>query len=117
MSRENDIRAQMIDLGIYRQAFDPVIHKLCIQERELSRAMKAWKASSPNDFESPLYAVILKQRDAIAKLEDRLGLSPKALKTLQRQQPQEADTVAPSNGNAAFSAILDKIREAATGEP
>lgn len=114
MSKEQEIRSQLLELGVYRPAFDGVIHRLCVQERELSRAMKAWKAASPNDYESPLYAVILKQRDAISKLEDRLGLSPKALRTLQKQTSgQEADTAAPANGNAAFGALLDQLREAA----
>ena len=46
-SKEAKYRRQLESLGVYDEAFDPAIHVLCIQERELSRAMKAWKATAP----------------------------------------------------------------------
>ena len=48
MAKEQQYIQQLTDLGVYDPAFDGAIHVLCIQERELSRAMKAWKATAPD---------------------------------------------------------------------
>lgn len=120
MAKEADYRAMLIDLGIYRPAFDAEIHTLCVLERELSRTMKAWKATAePNkapSTEHPLYDVISRQRKDILTHRDALGLTPKALQRLLRQShSQEAQSPAPSTGNAAFSSMMDQLREAANG--
>ena len=120
MAKEQTYKQQLIELGVYNPAFDSVIHKLCIQERELSRAMKAWKATAqPNEaplITDPLYAEISKLRRDILARQDALGLTPKALQRLRRQNVQAAqssEAAAPvSTGNAAFSQLLNSFKEA-----
>lgn len=123
MAKEAEYKAILIDLGIYRPAFDAEIHTLCVLERELSRTMKAWKATAPPkqapSTEHPLYEVISRQRKDILTHRDALGLTPKALQRLLRQShSQENQAPAPSTGNAAFSSLMDQLREAANdGNP
>ena len=121
MAKEQAYKQQLIELGVYNPAFDSVIHMLCIQERELSRAMKAWKATASNPKEAPLitdplYAEIAKLRRDILARQDALGLTPKALQRLRRQNiqaTQSSEAAAPvSTGNAAFSQLLNSFKEA-----
>ena len=53
MAKEQQYIQQLTDLGVYDPAFDGAIHVLCIQERELSRAMKEWKATAPDPKTAP----------------------------------------------------------------
>ena len=83
MSKETQYAEQLRSLGIYDPAFDGAIHILCIQERELSRAMKAWKATAPSPKDAPsitdpIYAEISKLRRDILARQDALGLTPRA---------------------------------------
>ena len=118
MSKEAEYRQQLTDMGIYHPAFEGEIHALCILERELSRTMKAWKATAGKgqapDPTDPIYEVIQKQRRDILAHRDALGLTPKALKRLQRQTGQP-DAQSPSSGSSAFGRLLDQIVEAASG--
>ena len=118
-SKEAQYQALLQELGVYSPAFDPVIHMLCIQERELSRAMKAWKATAEKDeaplITDPLYAEIAKLRRDILARQDALGLTPKALLRLRRQAPSADSSPAPSTGNQVFSDLMDRIKEAAGG--
>ena len=119
MAKEADYRAMLIDLGIYRPAFDAEIHTLCVMERELSRAMKAWKATAPDkntapSVEDPIYEVICKMRRDILQHRDSLGLTPKALQRLRRGMAQAPnDEAVTGTASPAFSALMDRIREAA----
>ena len=117
-SKEAQYTKQLQALGVYDPAFDPVIHMLCIQERELSRAMKAWKATaaSPKDaplITDPLYSEISKLRRDILARQDALGLTPKGCQRLRRQQSRSAGA-APISGtpNRGFAALMDRIKEA-----
>lgn len=116
MSKERQYIEQLKNLGVYDPAFDGAIHILCIQERELSRAMKAWKATaaSPKDAPSiadPLYAEISKLRRDILARQDALGLTPKGLQRLKKQMVPTGDTTPPSAaGNQALAQLLDGIR-------
>ena len=115
MSKEKEIQEQLTALGVYDPAFDPEIHTLCVMQRELSRAMKLWKATAPDkdtppSVEHPLYDVICKMRRDILQHRDSLGLTPKALQRLRRGMADEAVT---GTASPAFSALMDRIREAA----
>lgn len=115
MSRENDYKAQLTDLGIYHPAFDPVIHELCIQERELSRTMKAFKAAG-SDPTGDLYKVILQQRKLIRDYRDSVGLSPKGFQRLRKASSAEQTSASVAGtANPGFSALLDQIRASAHG--
>ena len=120
MSKETQYKQQLQALGVYDPAFDGAIHILCIQERELSRAMKAWKATAAKDespsITDPLYAEISKLRKDILARQDALGLTPKGLQRLRRQTaPPSESAPAPASGNAAFGDLLNAMRDKANG--
>ena len=119
-SKETTYKLQLESLGVYDPAFDPAIHVLCIQERELSRAMKAWKATAPGKDESPLitdplYAEISKLRRDILARQDALGLTPKGLQRLRKNAPPAAADATPIAGtpNQGFANLMNQIKEAA----
>ena len=119
MAKEATYKQQLMDLGVYDPAFDPAIHVLCIQERELSRAMKAWKATAAKDaaplITDPLYAEISKLRRDILARQDALGLTPKGLQRLRKNAAPSSSDAAPIAGtpNQGFAALMNSIREAA----
>ncbi len=118
MAKETVYQQQLKDLGVYDPAFDPAIHVLCIQERELSRAMKAWKATVPKNtapsITDPLYVEISKLRRDILARQDALGLTPKGLQRLRKNAAPTSPDAAPttSTANREFSALMSKIQEA-----
>lgn len=118
-SKEAIYRQQLESLGVYDPAFDPAIHVLCIQERELSRAMKAWKATAPKEqapqITDPLYQEISKLRRDILARQDALGLTPKGLQRLRKNVAPTSGDATPITGtpNQGFAALMDQIREAA----
>ena len=119
MAKEQVYIQQLQDLGVYDPAFDPAIHVLCIQERELSRAMKAWKATAAKDqaplITDPLYQEISKLRRDILARQDALGLTPKGLQRLRKNAGPASSDVAPIAGtpNQGFAALMNRIQEAA----
>lgn len=122
MAKEDLYKQQLQDLGVYDPAFDPAIHVLCIQERELSRAMKAWKATAPGKKESPsitdpLYAEISKLRRDILARQDALGLTPKGLQRLRKNMAPASSDATPAAGtaNKGFADLMNSIKEASRG--
>lgn len=119
MAKEQVYIQQLQDLGVYDPAFDPAIHVLCIQERELSRAMKAWKATAAKDqaplITDPLYQEISKLRRDILARQDALGLTPKGLQRLRKNAAASSADAAPIAGtpNQGFAALMNRIQEAA----
>ena len=122
MAKEAIYKQQLQDLGVYDPAFDPAIHVLCIQERELSRAMKAWSATSLKgqapSITDPLYQEISKLRRDILARQDALGLTPKGLQRLRKNAPPPDTGAAPAVGtaNKGFSDLMNRIQEAAHGK-
>ena len=116
-SKEAKYKQDLQNLGVYDPAFESVIHMLCIQERELSRAMKAWAATKGDakhpSIDHPLYAEISKLRRDILARQDALGLTPKGWQRLRRQQSSSTEA-APISGtpNQGFAALMDSIKEA-----
>ena len=113
MTLEDKIRAALEALGVYQPAFDDEIHEYAILTREHKRTMKAWKATAPDpklppDPTDPLYAVIERQRRDLLAHRDALGLTPKALKRLQRAAAPEA--IEPAVSSPALSSALDRLR-------
>lgn len=121
-SKEAIYRQQLESLGVYDPAFDPAIHVLCIQERELSRAMKAWKATVPKDqapmITDPLYQEIAKLRRDIMARQDALGLTPKGLQRLRKNAPppDPGTSSVAGTANKGFSDVMNRIWEAAHGK-
>lgn len=91
MTKEQKYAEQLKDLGIYEEAFKPLIHDLCMLERDLSRARKQLKKKTPAgevpSCADPLYNVIRQLQANILAYRDALGLTPKSLKKLQGSQP------------------------------
>ena len=122
MAKERVYAQQLKDLGVYDPAFDPAIHVLCIQERELSRAMKAWKATAGKNeaplITDPLYAEISKLRRDILARQDALGLTPKGLQRLRKAAVPASAESAPVAGtaNQGFAALMNSIQEATNGK-
>ena len=110
MAKEQQYIQQLTDLGVYDPAFDGAIHVLCIQERELSRVMKAWKATSPPGKSpsvlDPHYDVITKLRKDILVIRESLGLTPKGLQRIRGKQ-----TGTPESEKSSISRKLDAIAE------
>mgnify|MGYP003293611231 CR=1 FL=1 len=119
MTKEAQYKQQLQSLGVYDPAFDGAIHVLCIQERELSRAMKAWKATASKDqaplITDPLYQEIAKLRRDILARQDALGLTPKGLQRLRKNAATSSADAAPIAGtpNQGFAALMNRIQEAA----
>lgn len=119
MAKEEIYKQQLQDLGVYDPAFEPAIHVLCIQERELSRAMKAWKATAAKDqaplITDPLYQEISKLRRDILARQDALGLTPKGLQRLRKNAAPTSADAAPIAGtpNQGFAALMNKLQETA----
>jgi hypothetical protein len=116
-SKEAQYTRQLQALGVYDPAFDSVIHMLCIQERELSRAMRSWSETKGDakypSIDHPLYGEISKLRRDILARQDALGLTPKGWQRLRRQQSSSTEA-APISGtpNQGFAALMDSIKEA-----
>lgn len=113
--REDEYVSQLRAMGTYEDAFYPVVHELCILERELSRARKEWKASkSPDEihasFDNPLYDRVRQLRSDILAHQNALGLTPAGLRKLkgpaQKTGPNAQDTL---------TQLLDAFKEAANG--
>ncbi|MBO7667038.1 MAG: hypothetical protein J6T26_01125 [Firmicutes bacterium] len=87
MTKEEKYREQMIALGTWNEAFKPVVHSLCVLERETSRIRDAWKKTAPPGRSpsalDPHYGVIRNNEREIAALRDALGLTPRGLRKLK----------------------------------
>lgn len=81
MRAEDKYREQLQELGIWREAFAPEVHTLCMMERELRRAQKSMK-DGDEDENADRYKVVLQLRRDILSHRDALGLTPKSLKRL-----------------------------------
>lgn len=116
MSKEETYKEQLKVLGVYNDIFDGEIHQLCILERELARARKAWKTTAPNkntapNFTDPHYEIIRGLERDILQHRDALGLTPKALARLRKQQPPTENEAPAYFGNAALGTLLTELRE------
>ena len=110
MTREQKYKEQLIELGIYKPAFDPEIHQLSTMERDLQRALKAMRNREDNkpDILSAEFAAISSLRRDILAHRDALGLTPKALARLQGK-------TAPGAAAGGVADILDDFLSEAEG--
>ena len=109
MGREQIYTEQLKALGIYDPAFEPEIKALSQLERDLTRAQKAWKASSPEkSVLDPHFEVIQKLRKEILIHRESLGLTPKSLRRLKGET-----AAAPVSAQSTLSSLLDAIKERA----
>ena len=93
MKKEEKIRETMISLGTWNAAFEPVVHSLCVLERETSRIRAEWKkTAAPGRAPSamdPHYALIRANEREIMALRESLGLTPRGLRKLKGANTSE----------------------------
>lgn len=87
MTKEDKIREQMISLGTWNEAFSPMVHSLCVLERETGRIRAEWKKTAPPgrapSAMDPHYNVIRSNEREIAAMRDALGLTPRGLRRIK----------------------------------
>lgn len=106
-TREQTYTQQLKDLGIWEDAFAPMVKELAQIDRRRTRLQKAWAASAPPggkpSFLDPHYALIVQaERDALA-FREAMGLTPKSLRRLRGTVPE-----APAK-DGGISAKLDAL--------
>lgn len=106
-TREQIYTQQLKDLGIWEDAFAPMVKELAQIDRRRTRLQKAWAASAPPggkpSFLDPHYALIVQaERDALA-FREAMGLTPKSLRRLRGAVPE-----APAK-DGGISAKLDAL--------
>lgn len=121
MTREQKYREQLTELGIYQELFEPEIHTLAALERDLQRLNKRWKADGcptvdtsgrgPATSDKTLDAIMALRKEILAH-RDALGLTPKGLKRLKREQFEattEQGSAVDTSGEAAN--VLEFVRQ------
>lgn len=87
MTREQIYKAQLVALGIYEPAFDPLIKDLAKAERRRTRAEKEWSKTAPPggkpSFLDPHYQVVAALDREILGYREVMGLTPKSLRRLR----------------------------------
>ena len=106
-TREQIYTQQLKDLGIWEDAFAPMVKELAQIDRRRTRLQKAWAAAAPPggkpSFLDPHYALIVQaERDALA-FREAMGLTPKSLRRLRGAVPE-----APAK-DGGISAKLDAL--------
>jgi len=113
MKREDVIREQLQQLGVYDPAFDSEIHILAGMERDLRAAQKAWKDAlaegAPNKFLTEGWPIIERLRKDILSHYDALGLTPKGMKRLKAASTGEAGPADPQNAAPGFTSVMDRL--------
>ena len=107
MAREDVYIAQLQELGVWNEAFRPMVKDLAKAERRRTRAEKEWAATVPKggkpSFTHPLYQACVQLDRTVMEYREALGLTPKALKKLRGQGP-----AGPSE-QELITASLDRI--------
>ena len=117
MTREQMYTAQLKQLGIWEEAFAPVVKELAQAERQRQRAQNEWSAEAKAkaeangedpkkakpDFNSPLWPVIDGLDKKILAYREAMGLTPKSLRRLRGVVPE-----APAK-DGGISAKLDAL--------
>lgn len=117
MTREQMYTAQLKQLGIWEEAFAPVVKELAQAERQRQRAQNEWSAEAKAkaeaegkdpkkakpDFGSPLWPIIDGLDKKILSYREAMGLTPKSLRRLRGAVPE-----APAK-DGGISAKLDAL--------
>ncbi len=111
-TREQIYTQQLKDLGIWEDAFAPMVKELAQIDRRRTRLQKAWAATAPPggkpSFLDPHYALIVQaERDSLA-FREALGLTPKALRRLRGQPTAAAGPTAADEISAKLDRMLER---------
>ena len=108
MTREQKYEAQLRALGVWEEAFRPLVKDLAKAERRRTRAEKEWSATAPPggrpSFLDPHYQVVAQLDREILGYREVMGLTPKSLRRLRGVS--EGPSV-----NDRISERLDRIAE------
>lgn len=106
-TREQIYTQQLKDLGIWEDAFAPMVKELAQIDRRRTRLQKAWAASAPPggkpSFLDPHYALIVQAERDVLAFREAMGLTPKSLRRLRGVTPE-----APAK-DGGISAKLDAL--------
>ena len=126
MRAEDKYKQQLVELGVWQDAFAPEVHTLCMMERELRREQKDWREAQADlktrreggSIEKDLatlvkavdahYSLILTLRRDFLSHRDALGLTPKGLQRLRSKEggvPDGAAAPSARQVSDAFSAL------------
>ena len=120
-SKEQVYEKQLRELGIWEEAFAPLVKDLSQAERQRTRAQKEWSEKAKREaeeegrdpvkakpsFSDELWAVICDLDKKILAYREALGLTPKALRRLRGQPTAAAGPTAAEE----ISAKLDRMLE------
>ena len=110
MKREDVYIGQLEALGVWNEAFRPMVNDLAKAERRRTRAEKEWSATVPKggkpSFTHPLYQAIVQLDRTVMEYREALGLTPKALR---RVRGIDAQAVASGDAPDGIAKRLDAI--------
>ena len=99
MKLEDKYKAQMVALGTWNVAYEPMVHELCVLEREIRRTRAAWKKTappgSPPSSLDPHYGMIRQMVREATNMRDALGLTPRGLRRIKGLGTGEGSSEAP----------------------
>lgn len=99
MTREQTYEKQLRALGVWEDAFVPLVRDLAKAERRRTRAEKEWSATAPPggkpSFLDPHYQVVAQLDREILGYREVMGLTPKSLRRLRgvQEAPSEKDAI------------------------
>ena len=99
MTREQIYERQLRALGVWEEAFWPLVKDLAKAERRRTRAEKEWSATAPPggkpSFLDPHYQIVAQLDREILGYREVMGLTPKALRRLRgvTEAPSERDLI------------------------
>lgn len=109
MTREQMYEKQLRELGVWEDAFGPLVKDLAKAERRRTRAEKEWSATAPPggkpSFLDPHYQIVAQLDREILGYREVMGLTPKSLRRLRG-----VEAAAPDEKNL-LARQLDKIAE------
>ena len=87
MTREQTYERQLRALGVWEDAFAPLVRDLAKAERRRTRAEKEWSATAPPggkpSFLDPHYQIVAQLDREILGYREVMGLTPKSLRRLR----------------------------------
>ena len=99
MTREQKYEEQLRALGVWEDAFAPLVRDLAKAERRRTRAEKEWSATAPPggkpSFLDPHYQIVSQLDREILGYREVMGLTPKSLRRLRGvpDTPGERDLI------------------------
>jgi hypothetical protein len=116
MAREDVYISQLQELGVWNEAFRPMVKDLAKAERRRTRAEKEWAATVPKggkpSFTHPLYQACVQLDRTVMEYREALGLTPKALRRVRgADAPEVASGDSPDGIAKRLDAILARAEE------